>query len=215
VSWYVVPHTTTLTYEGKQVNAYWIGGPDRIVLADAYREDGPTVRHEMLHALLHHAGHPRSAFLTACGGVVACQGDCATEAGGYLLPSAAAPELQPRDLGTRVDVIAPLPAEVLDSGAVAVMITIANPRSEPAWVRLKPRAPGDLRYRTFGLVVDYDDPARIVESSAGSAPAELISLGANETRHWVWNGTLGRGRFGFLGFFNADSAARQVISVGQ
>src|SRR5687767_11977745 len=78
---------------------------------------------------------PRSE---ACGGVVACNGVCALEAGLYGSPPASARELQPRDVDTRVDVLAPLPAEVADSGAAAVLITITNPRTEPVWVRLTP-----------------------------------------------------------------------------
>jgi hypothetical protein len=215
VAWYVVPNTTTLTYENKQVDAYWIGNPDRIVLADTRRNDGPTVRHEMLHALLHRNGHPRDAFLTACGGVVACDGVCAIETGGYASPPESAPELQPRDVGARVDVFPPLPAEVADNGAVAAMITITNPRPEPVWVRLARRESGDLQYPTFGIVVDNDDPARIAALATDWLAGDRFALGAGESRHWVWEGALARGRFGILGYFNVDSAARQVISIGQ
>jgi hypothetical protein len=215
VSWYVVPNTTTLSYQGREVNAYWIGDPDRIVLADAHRNDGPIVRHEMLHALRHRNGHPRADFLTACGGVVACDGACAVETGGYAPTPASAPEVQPREVGTRVEVMSPLPAEVLETNAVAVLVTITNPRTEPVWVRLTQRESGDLLYNTFGIVVDYDDPARIAALAAEHAPSDRFALGAGESRRWVWDGTLGQGRFGIRGFFNVDSAARQVISVGQ
>ena len=215
VSWYAVPNTRTFSYEGKQVNAYWIGDPDRIVLADSLREDGPTVRHEMLHVLLHRVGHPRSAYLDACGGVVACTGECKVEAGVYGSPSAGAPELQPREVGTRVDVLAPLPAEVLDSGRAAVLITITNPRAVPVWVRLTPRESGDLRYPTFGVVADYDDPAKIAELAAEWSNAELFWLDAGERRHFLWEKVFPRGRYGIRGYFNSDSLPRQVITVGQ
>ena len=82
VSWYVVPNTTTVYDQGKQVDAYWISDPDRIVLADARRNDGRIVRHEMLHALLHRNGHPRDAYLVGVrrpGGVrwrVRARGGC-------------------------------------------------------------------------------------------------------------------------------------------
>jgi hypothetical protein len=215
VSWYVVPNTTTLTFQGKQVDAYWIGNPDRIVLADAHRNDGPIVRHEMLHALRHRDGHPRDAFLSACGGVVACNGDCAAETGGYATPPVSALELQPRDVGPRVDVFAPLPAEVDSGGAVAVMITVTNPRTEPVWVRLTRRESGDLQYPTFGIVADYDDPARVAALAVDWSQADRFPLGAGESRRWVWESVVGRGRYGVVGYFNADSLPRQVISVGQ
>ena len=215
VSWHVVPNTRTVSYQGKQVDAYWIGDPDRIVLADSLRNDGPTVRHEMLHVLLQRNGHPRDAYLEACGGVVACNGACALEAGLYGSPPEPAPELQPRDVDTRVDVFAPSPAEVADSGAAAVLITITNPRAEPVWVRLTPRESGDFQYPTFGVVADYDDPARIAKLAIEWSKSDRFPLDAGERRHWVWEGSFPRGRFGILGYFNVDSLPRQVISVGQ
>ena len=215
VSWYVVPNSRTLSYQGQRVDAYWIGNPDRIVLADSLRSDGPTVRHEMLHVLLQRNGHPRAAYLDACGGVVVCNGACALEAGLYGSPPASAPELQPRDVDTRVDVLAPLPAEVADSGAVAVLITITNPRTEPVWVRLTPRESGDLLYPTFGLVVDYDDPTRIAKLAIEWWGLARFPLGAGERRHWIWESSFPRGRYGIRGYFNVDSLPRRVISVGQ
>ncbi|HKP16468.1 MAG TPA: hypothetical protein VJT85_10385 [Gemmatimonadaceae bacterium] len=215
VSWYVVPNTRSLSYQGKKVDAYWIGNPDRIVLADSLRNAGPIVRHEMLHVLLHRNGHPRDAYLAACGGVVACDGECALEAGVYGSAPASAPVLQPRDVDTRVDVLAPFPAEVGDSGAAAVLITVTNPRTEPVWVRLTPRESGDFQYPTFGVVADYDDPARVAALVAEWSQSSLFPLDAGERRHWVWEGAFPRGRYGVLGYFNADTLPRQVISVGQ
>ena len=215
VSWYVVPNTRSLSHQGRQVDAYWISDPDRIVLADSLRNDGPTVRHEMLHVLLHREGHPRDAYLEACGGVVACDGECALEAGLYGSPPATAPELQASDVDTRVDVFAPLPAEVADSGAVAVMVTVANPRTEPVWVRLVPRESGDFQYPTFGVVADYDDPAKIAKLAIEWSGSDRFALGAGERRRWVWEGSFPPGRYGILGYFNVDSLPRQVIMVGQ
>lgn len=215
VSWYVVPNTRRLSYQGQQVDAYWIGDPDRIVLADSLRNHGPTVRHEMLHVLLHRNGHPRDAYLEACGGVVACDGACALEAGLYGSPPATAPELGPRDLDTRVDVFAPLPGEVADSGAVAVLITVANPRTAPVWVGLVPRESGDFQYPTFGVVADYDDPTRIAKLAIEWWGSPRFPLDSGERRRWVWEGSFPPGRYGILGYFNADSLPRQVITIGQ
>jgi hypothetical protein len=215
VSWYVVPLTNTISYQGKQVDAYWIGDPDRIVLSNAHHEDGPTVRHEMLHALRHANGHPRDAFLTACGGVVACNGDCAAETGGYQAPSGGSPELQPSDVSPRVDVLTSLPSEVQDSGRVIVMTTITNPLNAPAWVRLKPKDSGDLVYQTFGIVVDNGSLASIATVFTEKSPAELFPLGAAETRHWVREEVFPRGTYGVRGYFNVDTLPRQLITLGQ
>ena len=214
VQWYVVPNTTTINDQGTQVDAYWISDPDRIVLADAHKNDGPIVRHEMLHALLHRNGHPRDAYLVGCGDVVACDGKCALEAGVYASPAESAPVLQPKEVSTRVDVISPLPNESVDSGAVDVMITVTNPRAVPVWVQLAPRESGDLQYPTFGLVADYGDTARVAALATEWSTANRFPLDAGASRHWVWEGALGRGQFGILGYFNADSLPRRVISIG-
>lgn len=66
VSWYVVPNSTTLSWQGEQVDAYWMSNPDRIVLSDAHRNDGSIVRHEMLHALLQRGSHPTDVFVKGC-----------------------------------------------------------------------------------------------------------------------------------------------------
>ena len=215
ISWYVVPNTTTLSYQGRQVYGYWLGNPDRIVLADYYHNNGPIVRHEMLHVLLHRTGHPRADFLTACGGVVACDGACVADAGGTAPPPASAPELQPREVGTRFDVMSLPPAGVADTVPVAVMVTITNPRTEPVWVRLAARESGDLVHFTFGIIVDYDDPERITTLDSDETGLDRFPLDAGESRRWVWDRTLNRGRYGIRGYFNVDTTARQVISLGQ
>ena len=122
--------------------------------------------------------------------------------------------LQPREVGTRVDVLTPLPAEVGDSGATAVLITITNPRTQPVWVQLTPRESGDLQFPTFGVVADYDDPARIAALALEWSQGDRISLDAGERRRWLWEGTFPRGRYGILGYFNIDSVPRQVITIG-
>jgi hypothetical protein len=216
VQWYVVPYTTTIDDQGKQVNAYWISDPDRIILADARKNDGRIVRHEMLHALRHRDGHPRDAFLVGCGGIVACDGECALEAGGYTSPTSSSPELQPSDVGPRVDVLASLPGEVVDSGgAVAVLITVTNPRDEPVWVKLTPRESGDLQFPTFGVVTDYDNPSNVAGVAADWSLADRLPLGAGERRHWLSESVLRPGRYGVLGYFNTDTLPRQVITIGQ
>ena len=81
--------------------------------------------------------------------------------------------------------------------------------------RLTPRESGDLVYQTFGIIVDNDASASIAALFAESAPTDRFVLGAGERRHWIWDGTLGNGRFGIGGFFNVYSAGLQAISIGQ
>jgi hypothetical protein len=215
VSWYVVPNTTTLDLDGERVHGYWVRGANRIVLADAHRYDGPLVRHEMLHALLRVPGHPRATFLSACDGIVACDGACETEAGGRPPPPASAPELLPRDLGTRVEVIPSMPAVSIDDGAVVVTVTITNPRNEPVWVRLTPQGPGDPLSHTFGVLIDYDDPVKIGTSGYTWIASQRFPLGARERRRYiVFDGDLFAGRYGVRGYFNVDTAPRIALQVG-
>src|SRR5262245_7972265 len=87
VSWYVVRGARMIRDGGKTVSGYWSAASNRIVLAEDAAQTGAVVRHEMLHALLQTGGHPRTAFLENCGGVVSCGEDCVRDAG----PAPAAP----------------------------------------------------------------------------------------------------------------------------
>lgn len=91
----------------------------------------------------------------------------------------------------------------------------SSPRTEPVRVRLTRRESADLQYPTFGVVADYDDPARIAKLAIEWSQSDRFPLGAGERRRWVWEGAFPPGRYGILGYFNADSLPRQVVSVGQ
>ena len=216
VQWYVVPGTRSIDVQGQQYDGFWFGRPNRIVLAEASRLDGPPVRHEMLHALLGENGHPRDPFLTACDGVVACDGECAIETGGRTLPPLDATEISPHDVATRIEITPRGPAESLDSGAVAVTVSITNPRDEPVWVRLEAQAPGYPASHTFGVAAYYDEyPDRVFAYSYLWIEGVRFPLGARETRRFVWDDLLTAGRYGIRGFFNSDTTARVVLTVGR
>ncbi|MFL5617558.1 MAG: hypothetical protein ACJ79A_04085 [Gemmatimonadaceae bacterium] len=210
-----MPDVQSIEVDGKTYHGFWYGAPDRIVLADTRRLDGPLVRHEMLHVLLRAQGHPRDPFLTSCEDVVVCDGACLVEAGGRVPPPPTAPELSPRDVATRIEIAPREPAQSLDSGAVAVTVSITNPRAEPVWVRLVPQAPGDPFSHTFGFAIDYDDANRVGSAGYTWAEGDRFPLGARETRRYVWDDQLSAGRFGVRGYFNTDTAARIVVTVGR
>jgi hypothetical protein len=71
IQWY---STTSLLWDpndhDEAIAGYWSLASNRIVLYTNDTIAGGVVRHEMLHALVRSAGHPRWAFLQACGGVV-------------------------------------------------------------------------------------------------------------------------------------------------
>ncbi|MBX6331057.1 MAG: hypothetical protein IRY91_04335, partial [Gemmatimonadaceae bacterium] len=91
VHWYVIPGVSDFKVGGESYNGYWWLGGNRIVLAGGSVDDGSLVRHEMLHAIIGHDGHPHAYFVTRCGGVVVCAVECRTEAGSPPTGSPAAP----------------------------------------------------------------------------------------------------------------------------
>ncbi len=82
VEWYSVPGSS-LSIPGSDASGVFTSDAlgHRILLTAGSREDGGVVRHEMLHALLLLRGHPRSAFLGTCAGVVSCAVECVRDAG--------------------------------------------------------------------------------------------------------------------------------------
>jgi len=68
VEWYVVPGVETFSTEAGYKVGMWIreSGQNRIVIAGNYQAHEMVVRHEMLHALLGHDGHPTQYFVDRC-----------------------------------------------------------------------------------------------------------------------------------------------------
>jgi len=59
VRWYQVPDAWEVVGgDGRPVQAYYDLGADHIVLAGAYLNSDPLVKHEALHAILDRPGHP-------------------------------------------------------------------------------------------------------------------------------------------------------------
>jgi hypothetical protein len=84
VRWYVQPGLETLQIPGDagRYGGYWWADGNRVLLTERAVTDGWLVRHEMLHALVGRAGHPREQFGDRCGGIVTCTGECQRDAGG-------------------------------------------------------------------------------------------------------------------------------------
>ena len=69
IEWYVVPNVSVFsTGDGEKVGL-WTRSSEgtRIILAGNYMQNELVVRHEMLHALLDHEGHPKEYFIERCG----------------------------------------------------------------------------------------------------------------------------------------------------
>lgn len=65
VTWYRLPGRS-FQADGRAVIGRW-EPPHRIYLAADWTDNDFVVRHEMLHDLLGHAGHPDHPFVTPCG----------------------------------------------------------------------------------------------------------------------------------------------------
>jgi hypothetical protein len=142
IAWYVVPGVASIPGpDGSPVQGTWELKHNRIVLAGDAQLAGDLVRHEMLHALLHGADHPRDTFIGKCGGVVVCIGPCLKEAGTAPPPDPAAVPADP----SAIEVTVTLEPERDDpsqiGGHFIMWVTARNPTDQALVVTLPP--PGD------------------------------------------------------------------------
>src|SRR5262245_11247342 len=72
VAWYMVPGVSQFSVGEERAAGLWWADSNRIVIAQAYLNEGQLVRHEMLHALGRFGGHPPLYFRDRCSGVVSC-----------------------------------------------------------------------------------------------------------------------------------------------
>ncbi len=167
IKWYQVQNTTFISTDGKLATGYWSSASNEIVLASGSLLDGGTVRHEMLHALVRSPGHPRSAFLEQCGGIVDCSQDCVSDAGplphfnGRVLISDSI------QVAFRIDPTAPSGSANDATFMVTVMAT--NPTGDSISVNLDPDNPTRRPFAALlsgtvgvrGLQVALDDSSLV------------------------------------------------------
>jgi hypothetical protein len=142
VAWYVVPGAASIPGpDGSPVQGTWELKHDRIVLAGDAQLAGDLVRHEMLHALLRAADHPRDAFIGKCGGVVVCIGPCLKEAGTAPPPDPGAVPADPSALEVTVTLEPESDDPSQIGGHFIMWVTARNPTDQALVVTLPP--PGD------------------------------------------------------------------------
>jgi hypothetical protein len=136
VSLYVVPRVSTVTTaSGAVVQSYWQTQSHRIVLAASVQFDGPTVRHEMLHALLGDVpGHPRDEFLYRCGGMVNCPAYCLDSATGNQPDPNSYTILPPDSLEVSATLTPTTPGSRSYNGHFALIVSVTNKRAVPVFV---------------------------------------------------------------------------------
>lgn len=65
IEWYKMPGGSFFVADGTEVYGWW-SESGRIFLAETLLNHEILVRHEMLHALIGRAGHPRELFVEKC-----------------------------------------------------------------------------------------------------------------------------------------------------
>ncbi|HYD54741.1 MAG TPA: hypothetical protein VEA99_19060, partial [Gemmatimonadaceae bacterium] len=142
VAWYVVPGARTLRDPlGHEADGYWSARRNRIVLAGDWAQDGPLVRHEMLHALDRRDGHARDTFVARCLGVVECSGACLADAGPAAAVDPMAVSASPQALDVGTEITPPSPGAQVNGGHFTLVVRARNPQPRPLVVSLPP--PGD------------------------------------------------------------------------
>lgn len=182
VRWYRMPGHS-FRFLNRQVGGVWIPLANAIVLADASINIGPTVRHEMLHALVRRKGHPRDEFLGACGGLVTCQRYCVENS--FVLPREYV--RRPPD-SIDVDVRAELTPRGRDGQRWMLLWAIArNPSDENVLIS----APGDRRMPwTFDYLVA--GPFGAIGGGEVAFDSSSIFFHPHETKRWLFDYRVGR-----------------------
>lgn len=213
IRWLTDPSSSRRTIDGgtDTVVGEWYAGSSSIVLTREYLSDPGVVRHEMLHALLHDAGHPAPVFRDGCSGYVVCEGSCARSAG----PLPPAPPLAPRvpvESLTIRQSIAPAKVRLTNGDAwFALVVEATNARSHPVWVRLRPFAGRPGVAATFGY-------ATAETSHQNEIAGDSVSFAAGETKRYVFDLTvkqyLAESRSPVIrGFFNAVTLPELPIQI--
>ena len=190
IEWYSVPGSQ-FTHDGQLVSGYANRYTNRIVLAGASTEQGPAVRHEMLHILLRADGHARAQFLGACASVVRCQGICVTDAGSWQRPQEDYVVLPPNSL----DVTSSSKLYPLESDGqrwLSLKVTVRNPRGRALVVA----APGDpTTPPTFGY--DLRGPSGGISGGEIATDSSTLFFQAFETKKWLFEFRIPSGLSGY------------------
>src|SRR5215469_7456129 len=212
IHWFVAPNAT-FDLEGETVQGAYYPAGNRIVIANGQTRDGRLVRHEMLHALLKKAGHPRDEFLGRCGDIVVCVAACLTDAGGPLDTSTTAPLADAASM-TVETVVTPNEAYLSRyDGWFTVMVTVTN--ASPRRVRASmPASDQSVRFWFTGI---GDGEGRNLDAPLALAPAGA----AGSTRRFVFTvqptgpeyGGLVPGSYTVQGVFAGKSAATVPFSL--
>lgn len=222
VTWFVVPGVSSFLLNKEAVSGYWTGASNRIVLAESSVLDGAVVRHEMLHALIRTSGHPRSAFLGKCAGLVSCTPRCVSDAGVLAISDVIGPALPADSIDVSVQLLPNPPVSDIDGGVFFLVVSAHNRASRPVTVSLNSvtgtlAAPFSFEIRALfrpGLritgLLDLDD-------------FSTTTFAAGETKKQYFDFTIGnviRGRtvttgvYQITGWYGSKPAVLTPVTIG-
>lgn len=191
ISWYVVPGVTEFKLNKEAVSAYWTEGSNSIVVADSSVLDGSVVRHEMLHSLVRTSGHPRSAFLDHCLGVVSCTSSCVSDAGAPPSFGATGPAVPPDSIDVGVYFLPNPPASNVDGGVFTMVVSARNSADHPVSVSLL--SPNGVVATPFSYEIRQAiSPGGRLVGSINSMDPALTRFTAGETKRQYFDFVIGR-----------------------
>jgi hypothetical protein len=190
VTWFKTSEALGNTGHGEPVVGYWSSVSNRIVLMNSFVLDGAAVRHEMLHALLRQAGHPRNQFLGKCAGTVPCQEACVRDAGPFPQP----PESPIHIGGDSLDLAVSIDPTTPDSanGGFFAITVVAHNRSAH-WATVTPSVSSTDTLRTFSFDVSGPNGA-VAGRDTYFDPSQRI-FAPGETKRAVFDFRIGDGAF--------------------
>jgi hypothetical protein len=148
IHWYRAPGDSIVVGDGVYDGFWWREG-ERILVARDLRDDGPLIRHEMLHALLGDGQHPLEFFAKRCAGVV--RFDATADFGADLAREAHAPIVRASDVLAVTIVADPQsPGQRENGGYFTLRVTARSTASTPVWVELVDGYVADYVYREDG-----------------------------------------------------------------
>jgi hypothetical protein len=189
ISWYDAGTSLENPQTGEGLAGYWDAAGNNIVLTHASTVDGPTVRHEMLHALLRQPGHLRAQFLGKCAGVVDCEGQCVAD-GGPFAPPGDAIRVPSDSIDVSVEVAPATPTSTNDGGFFTVTVRARNHGSHSLVITNDLQSAGAMDTFTF----DVEGPAQLQEGEVESDSSQ-ITFAPGEAKLEVFDFRIGDSPF--------------------
>jgi len=222
VTWYVVPGVSEFQLKRETVSGYWTEASNTIVIADSSQFDGSVVRHEMLHALIRTSGHPRSAFLERCAGVVSCTSQCVADAGPAPKLSVTPPTVPADSLEIGLQLSPDPPSVGIDGGVFSLIVSVRNPTDHPVVASLT--GSGGVVSAPFSYEIRAAfSPGVKIQGALNLSDPSITRFAAGETKRQyfdfvignvVKNRTVTNGVYRISGSYGGHSAFIAAVTIG-